>query len=356
MNASHALPDLLIGSYTGDSNGSGEGVSRVSSLPDGTLGEPRLAVEADSPSFLAVHSRLPVVYAVGEVAQTLSAFRLADTGILADAGILEPIGGAWPAGAAVCHVAVDPHGRFAVAACWGDGRVIAYDLDDQTGAITARREAAPAADPHAGARVPDRTSRAHASLFLPDGRVMTTDLGFDLARVWRWTPDAGLELDHEVTLPVGSGPRHLAQHPAGHVYIVTEYSIDVLVLTPDASGRFSLAAAVPVLAGGAHDGDAAAHISLDEGARHVHVTVRGANRIAVLGVRDGGARLEPIADVACGGDRPRHHLQREGVIHVANQRSSEVATFLIDPVTGIPEQLLQTVPTGTPTCLVALQG
>ncbi|HWU46410.1 MAG TPA: beta-propeller fold lactonase family protein [Humibacter sp.] len=356
MTSANALPDLLIGSYTADSNGQGEGISIAASAPDGSLAAPRLAAATDSPSFIAMHPALPVVYAVGETAQLLSAFRRAHD------GALTPLGAAWPAGEAVCHVVVDPLGRFAVTACWGDGQVIGYDLDTQTGAILSRRVAAPAVDPYADAdpyaaspaEAAPRQSRAHASLFLPDGRIMTTDLGFDLARVWRWQPGGGLVLDHEVTLPLGSGPRHLALHPAGQVYIVTEYSIQVLVLTADASGRFSLSSVAEVFAGGAHDGDSAAHISLDEAARHVHVTVRGANRVAVLQVRDGGVRLDAVADVPCGGDLPRHHLQRDGCIHVANQRSGDIATFRLDPATGIPSGSPQVLPTGSPTCLVPL--
>lgn len=346
---------IWIGSYTSDADGAGEGISRSVPTPGG-LAPAALAARTDSPSFLATHPALPVVYAVGEAAQTLTAFSVAEDDALTQLG--EP----QPAGVSACHVAVDPDGRFAVVACWGDGQVIAYDLDPVTGAIGARHAAAPAIDPHGAAAIAapapsaPRQSRAHASLFLPDGRVMTTDLGFDLARVWRWQQGTGLTLDHEVALAAGSGPRHLALHPNGTVYIVTEYSIEVLVLAPDASGRFALASVVPVFAGGPHDGDAAAHITIDETAAHVHVTVRGSDRIAVLDVLDEGARLRPAGDVPCGGTWPRHHLQRDGVIHVANQLSNDIATLRLDPATGIPDETIQTLSTGSPTCLVPLAG
>lgn len=358
MTVSTDLPGVLIGAYT-DDHGTADGVSRAATRADGALAEPRLAAAISSPSFVAAHPSLPVAYAVGEFTETLNVFRATDD------GALDRLGDPWPAGAAACHVAVDPHGRFAVVACWGDGRVVCYDLD-AGGGILNRREAAKAHDPHAAqAADPDyhqpegeapRQSRAHASLFLADGRVMTTDLGFDLARVWRYDPDAGLLLDHEVVLPFGSGPRHLALHPAGHVYIVTEYSTQVFVLSPDASGRFALAQSLSPLADGSHPGDAGAHISIDEAAAHVHVTVRGSNRIAVLDVLENGAALRAAGDVPCGGDWPRHHLQRDGVIHVTNQRSADITTWALDPATGIPARLLQTLKTGTPTCLIPFTG
>ncbi|WP_222122981.1 beta-propeller fold lactonase family protein, partial [Staphylococcus epidermidis] len=96
---------------------------------------------------------------------------------------LVPAGRDWPAGEAACHVAVDPQGRFVVVTCWGDGQVLLYELDDD-GGITARY-------PAAASLVSGRPSRAHASLMLDDGRVMTTDLGHDLLRVWNYVPSQG---------------------------------------------------------------------------------------------------------------------------------------------------------------------
>jgi 6-phosphogluconolactonase len=140
---------------------------------------------------------------------------------------LEAFGEPWPAGEATCHVAADPQGRFIVATCWGDGQVILYELDHD-GAITSRTSAAAAVDPHSTAPVDDeRPSRAHSSLMLPDGRVMTTDLGHDMVRVWQYVPGEGLQPDHQVVLPKGSGPRHMARHRSGTVFVDTEYSVEV---------------------------------------------------------------------------------------------------------------------------------
>jgi 6-phosphogluconolactonase len=364
------LSDLWCGSYTADSDGHGSGISVIRAGDNGALLPAQPAVAADSPSFLAEHPSLPVVYAVGEFAKTIQAYSIvgADQGAAdaADAAagaagadatggtpedptadLLRPLGDAWPAGEAVCHVTVDPAGRYAIAACWGDGQVLAYELD-QAGRITARHAAEAATDPYADG---DRQSRAHASIVLPDGRILTTDLGYDIARIWRYELGRGLVPDHEVTLPHGSGPRHPALHPSGHVYIVTEDSVEVVVLAPDAAGRYSIVHVASVMKGGSHDGDTAAHISVDESGEHVHVTVRGANRLAVLAVRDGGARLEPVTGVDCGGNWPRHHLQRGPVLHVANQLSDSITTFQLD-AGGVPTALLQTLPVGTPTCLI----
>ena len=75
--------DLIwTGSYTADSGGSGTGIGAVAAAADGTLRWLGVAAAADSPSFLAVHPSLPVVYAVAEQARTVRAYRRA--------------GGVWP--------------------------------------------------------------------------------------------------------------------------------------------------------------------------------------------------------------------------------------------------------------------
>ncbi|WP_396125332.1 lactonase family protein [Arthrobacter sp. CJ23] len=338
---------VWTGSYTADSNGNGKGIGALSLGADGHVASLGLATAADSPSFLAIHPELPVVYAVEEHAQTVRAYRPSG------ASGLDPLGGTWPAGPAACHVAVDPQGRFLVVACWGDGQVVLYELDHD-GGITSRHSAAPAVDPYgAGPGGEARPSRAHASLMLPDGRIMTTDLGHDLLRVWRYVPGEGLVADHQVVLPKGSGPRHLTRHSSGTVFVVTEYSIEVATVRPSPDGTFELAAIGPATAEGAFDGDSAAEIGLSPDGRHAYVGVRGSNRICVLRVTEDGTRLEPLADVPSGGNWPRHHLVRAGWLHVAHERSNDVVTFRLHPETGLPEGPISRVETGSPTALLA---
>ncbi|MFX1821601.1 beta-propeller fold lactonase family protein [Pseudarthrobacter sp. CC4] len=109
-----AQDDLIwTGSYTADGGGRADGIGALAAHAEGSLEWLETAVKADSPSFLAVHPALPVVYAVAEQRGMVRAFRR--TG---DFG-LEPLGGPQPAGDATCHVAVDPRCRFLTAACWG---------------------------------------------------------------------------------------------------------------------------------------------------------------------------------------------------------------------------------------------
>lgn len=355
---------IWTGSYTADSGGHGAGIGAVSANPDGTLTWLGTATKADSPSFVAVHPSLPMVYAVGETAKTVQAYRRRG-----EFG-LEAAGDPWAAGEAACHVAVDPEGRFLIVACWGNGQVLLYELDAE-GGITARYSAEPSVDPHGDANTADggRPSRAHASLMLADGRIMTTDLGHDLLRVWQYIPGAGLASDHEVVLPKGSGPRHLVQHPGGTVFVVSEYSIEVFAVRA-ASGtgqqaQFELVGRGPATSGGAQDGDSAAEIALSPDGRHAYVGVRGSNRISVLQMQSDSSdtttsgavghtagQLRPVADYPSGGDWPRHHLVLNGWLHVAHERSHDVTTFRLDPETGMPGDVHHRLVAGSPTALI----
>lgn len=338
--------DLMwTGTYTSDGGGRADGIGVLAAHGDGSLEWLGTAVKADSPSFVAVHPTLPVVYAVAEHRKMVRAFRR--TGNFG----LEPLGDSQPAGEAACHVAVDPRGRFLTAACWGDGQVLLYELDDD-GGMAGCFPSAPSVDPHASLNPGElRQSRAHASLMLADGRVMTTDLGHDTVRVWNYVSGTGLVADHEVAFPFGSGPRHLVQHQSGNVFVVSEYSVEVFVVRPEA-GTFELIFRGPATSGGRLPDDSAAEICLGRDGRFAYVGVRGSNIISVLEVGTGGTELIPVQDAPSGGNWPRHHVVRGTWLHVAHERSNNVATFALNDVTGVPTELIDDVETPSPTALV----
>lgn len=355
--AALSVDSLWCGSYTSP-NGEGIGIAllHTPSLASADVAACSVvtAADADSPSFLAQHPTLPVLYAVSEFEGTVQAYRRAGE------SALEPIGSAWPAGPAACHIFVDPDCRFLVVAAYGDGAVLYFELD-AAGLITSRQSAAHSVDPYAaGARhsgaeqVQDaaRQSRAHATAQLPDGRILTTDLGHDLLRVWQIDAETGLVLDQELPLGEGTGPRHLAVHHSGHVYVVTEYSNEVLVIGHNPNGLLEVVDRLSATTLGSQPGDAAAEISLNEAGTRVYVTVRGSNRLSTLAVQADGARLELIGDVDCGGNWPRHHLQRGNWLFVANQLSDEVSVFALDADSGLPSTPLGSIPVGSPTCLI----
>lgn len=333
---------LLCGTYTPDA-GNGEGIYALAMDASGRVSDHRLVARADSPSFIATHPNLPVVYAACESDGTVRAWSVSDV------GDLEPLGDGIHAGEAVCHVVVDPRGRYLVASCYGDGSVVYVPLRVD-GGLGSPVVAEAAHDPHAAEKVADRVSRAHAALVLHDGRVLTIDIGFDLLRVWD-VGDAGLELAGHGALPLGSGPRHAVQHPAGEIYTISEYSTEIFVSRADSEGNVVTGQHHPATfadyAGPAHG----CEVTLTDDGRVLHATTRGPNVITTFSIHDEGQRLVPVGDTPCEGDWPRHQLEYDGRLYVANQFSDSVTAFVVDPQTGTPTYDA-THAIGTPACLI----
>ncbi|WP_109208795.1 MULTISPECIES: beta-propeller fold lactonase family protein [Microbacterium] len=399
-----------LGGYTADMDGSATGLGMLlaGAADDGSAGGALAfagdVAATDSPSWLAAHpgsaslSKGDVVYAALEARQQVQAFRR--TGEAAFAPLGDPV----PAGEAVCHVAVSPDGRFLVAGCWGDGRVVRMDLD-AAGRPSSPAIAAAAADPYgpeaaasasaagdldlaAAARalreaagtefahlVPDhdqdapaptdsaeeeaRPSRAHQAVFLPGGLIATTDLGLDLVRFWR-DGGRGLRLVQEVALPKGSGPRHMVWHPSGHLYVVTELSCELFVLAPSAPASGSGAEVWRLVGGtplgaGTLPGDSAAELAASRDGEFLYAGVRGSNTIATLRVRGAGESVAPVALVDAGVDWPRHHVVVRDILLVAGQRSDEVASLTLDVRTGVPGRVRHRTAAPAPTCLLPVR-
>lgn len=334
---------LWVGCYTSDMGGKGQGVVALGRDPNGSLVPLGPPSPIESPSFLALHPSQPVLYAVSEGARTVGAYRYGGD------GTLSAIGAPAAAGEYVCHVAVDPDGRFLVASCWGDGSVVLVELEPD-GSLGARHTGAPSVDPYGQAR----QSRAHACLMLGNGQAVTSDLGHDQLRFWRFSAADGLEQLGTERLPFGSGPRHFAQSSRGIVYVVTEYSAELALLYPVAQGpghvALELQAMLPISPRGALPGDAAAEVCLSADERHLYVGVRGSDRICTLRVNADGTAT-PLDEVACGGVWPRHHCVDRQRLIVALERSNAIAIFELQAdgrVLGLP----QLMPAGSPSCVL----
>jgi 6-phosphogluconolactonase (cycloisomerase 2 family) len=357
-----------LGGYGAAMDGSADGIGLLAGdegREASTLAYRGAVVETPSPSWLAQHPSLDVVYAALEGDSAVQAFSRSGE------AALTPLGSPAAVGQYVCHVAVAPNGSALIASCYGDGRVVRFDLDAEGRIVPSKPDAAAALraalfgepDPDAPAATPpgdgiaasdpyavggDRVSHAHAAVFLPDGRVATTDLGFDLVRFWRQS-GSGLVLDHEVVLPLGTGPRHMVLHPSGHLHVVTEYSCEVFTLARAADGTWSVVSVTltsPIAEVGK---DFPAELARSRDGQFLYTALRGSNTIAALRVRGGGEGLESVALADSGVDWPRHHLIHEGKMLVAGQRSDTITLIDLDERTGAPLGIRHEAQVPTPT-------
>ncbi|GGS54987.1 hypothetical protein GCM10010156_12210 [Planobispora rosea] len=315
-----------IGGYTPDTGGSGSGIVLV----DLETLERRGGAPASGPSFLALHPRLPVLYAVGESEQgTVEVFSRGESGALTSLARRSS------EGSSPCHLAVNPAGTLLAVANYGDGTVSVHGIDG-AGLLTGVR-----AFPHR------EGAHAHQATFGPDGVLYVTDLGTDEVRrflVREGSPEHVAEHPGgPVRLAPGMGPRHLAwagDHRGGQWYVAGE--LDGTVRAYDSGWREVAAVAASAAGGKNHP----SHLEV-RGDR-VYVANRGPNTIGVFA----GPDLARVAEVPCGGDWPRHFAVAAGHMYVANQNSGDVAVLPLKD--GIPQEAGRVLATGTPSCVLPL--
>ena len=81
----------------------------------------------------------------------------------------------------------------------------------------------------------------------------------------------------QVVLPLGTGPRHMVQHPSGHLYVVAELSCEVFVLGAGCRGHRGGSSGGRRSARARCDGDTAAEISTSRDGEFLYAGVRGSN-------------------------------------------------------------------------------
>lgn len=339
---SHDAELVFVGCYTGEGGGTGEGVVVLRRDPHtGALTRTGVAARTPSPSFLARHPELPVLYAVNELAEgTVSAWSVAGDGVLTPLAV-QPTGGGHP-----CHLAVTADGRHLLAANYGSGSVTVLPLD----AAGVPGERSDLVQHDGRGPDPDRQEGSHAHMVAPDpagAGVLAVDLGADRVFRYRLDPVSGRLTAQApaIVAAAGSGPRHLARHPDGTLLLVGELAGTLTGYRPDpATGALSAGAAV-----GTSDRPAPvlpSEIAISRDGRFAYVANRGPDTVAVF------AQGERVAEVASGGAWPRHLALIGDHLYVANERSHSVVTFAVGAEDGVPWPAGEPTSVPSPTCVL----
>jgi 6-phosphogluconolactonase (cycloisomerase 2 family) len=337
---------VFVGCYTGESGGAGEGIALLRRDPaTGVLSRHGVVARTPSPSFLAQHPDLPVLYAVNELgAGTVSAFSVADDGHLTLLAV-RGTGGGHP-----CHLAVPAGGRHLVVANYGTGSVTVLPLDGD-GAPGERTDLL---DLQGGGPHPDRQEGPHAHMVAPDPYtpdVLVVDLGADRVLRLRLDPVSGRLSDGPpaIVAEAGTGPRHLVRAGDGAVLLVGELAANLTWYRPGPhGGRLEMAGAVATSTGAAPVSPS--EISMGGDGRFVYVANRGPDTVSVFSTEGGSVRY--VDEVPAGGVWPRHMVLLGEHLYVANERSHTVTTFRIDPESGLPVAQGDPTPQPSPTCLL----
>jgi 6-phosphogluconolactonase len=351
----HAGP-VFIGTSSGKDSGS-KGIYFADFDADtGKLTVPALAVEYQSPGFLALHPTLPILYACGQPAKPFpdSSHSVAAFGIGTDQS-LTFIGETSSGGKGACHVAVDGTGLTLAVANYGDGSFASIRLDEK-GRLLERVSLI--CNQGSGPNLPRQDgAHAHGVYFdQANKRFFMPDLGLD--RVFVYPFDAATSKLGEPKAPIttapGSGPRHIAFSPdEKHCYVLNELSNTILI-TSHAGGEFKALGTVPTLPADFTGKNTSAEIEVHPSGRFVYSSNRGHDSIAVF-KRDADTGLLTFLQRAnCGGKTPRHFkIDPTGKwLLCGHQASNTICVLPLDPEAGLLGEAGEAVACPAPICLL----
>jgi len=346
-----------IGTYTGP-NSQGIYAARFNSS-NGAAESPTLAAEIVNPSFLALHPKLDVLYAVTELGNdgktngSVSAFSMDRK-----TGSLKLINTVSSGGGGACHLVADKTGRMLVVANYGSGSTASFPIlpDGRLGEIASlMRHATPVSD------IPrQQRPHAHGVVLSPDNRfVFVPDLGLDQILAYRIDPAAAKLAPHDppfAEVKQGSGPRHFAFHPSGKfAYALSEIGSLVTAFSYDAkAGKLTSIGAVTTLPAGFKGQNHTAEIEIDAKGRFLYASNRGHDSIAVFSIDAKKGTLKTVQTISTGGSIPRNFkLDPTGrYLLAANQKTNKIAVFSVDPKKGLLTPTGKAIDVFAPVCII----
>ena len=340
---------VYFGVYTGKGDTDSKGIYR-SKFDDktGKLTEPELAAEMGSPSFVTIHPNKKSLYAVGEGGGKdggpVVAFALD-----AKTGALTKLNEGTSGGSGPCHIVISPKGDFAAIANYGGGSTCVYavepdgKLGKRLGFVQHKgngKDKGRQGAPH-----------AHCCAFNATGdHLYTVDLGIDKVKVFHVSAKKGLEEDEEedVTMPAGSGPRHIAFAPnaKGRFYVCGELDSTVNFVK---SGKVvqslsTLPKATP--------GNSTAECIVSPDGKFVYVSNRGHNSIAIFKVQNDGM-LEAAGHITGDIKIPRNfNIDPSGHwMLIASQDGGKVGVYELDRSSGNAKETANTAKVSKCVCV-----
>ncbi|MEZ8502511.1 lactonase family protein [Vibrio splendidus] len=315
---------LTIGCYT-DTPSKSQGVYQTQlDLETGKLLPLELIAECHNPSF--VTATKSGIYTASEVEQKklpkLIHIPNVDPQIASNTGL---ISGDHP-----CHVAIDPHNKFAITSQYSSGTFDIFSLSIN-GNIDKRLKTIKMVG--SGPNKERQTSpHAHQCLFLQNSpQFVTVDLGTDRINFYCFDEEQEEFLDEpmqSIKAPAGNGTRHLIFNKAeDKAYVICELSETILILEKSL-GIWNIVDEVDALPN-MEKGEAAAAIKLSPDEQFLYVSCRHQSRISSFSVDSEAQKLTFIDSYDVEGKFPRDfHITDNGQwLVAANQHSNNITSF-----------------------------
>lgn len=323
---------------------------------DRNTGELRLlggTAGIENPTYLDFDESISVLYAASEVGESKVAAYSANL-VNGELTILnvQPTGSS-----GACHVSRTSDGKYLLTTGYSDGTisVLALEEDGKVGEIVSKIK-------HSGRGLrDDRQSEAHPHSVFEDPHhkyIVVSDLGMDDVNLYRL--DEGKLVTHrEISLPPGSGPRHVAFHPSGKwVYGTNELNSTVTAYAYDATfGDLKILQHASTLPEDVvMDNNTSSHLLVAPCGRWLYASNRGHDSIVQYVIDQDTGMLRAVNWVSSGGKTPRHfNILPGGFLLTANQDSSLVASYRIDPETGNLVSTGYTLEVTRPVCICPVE-
>ena len=185
-------------------------------------------------------------------------------------------------------------------------------------------------------------------------------VGADKVFIYQFDPKANPELPltpaktAAVSLPAGSGPRHLLFSADGkHAWLTMEMSAQVAVFDYN-DGVLTQTQLVDLAAGQPTSDKAAAALHASADGKFLYVSNRGtANQLVVFSIDPATGQLKELQKRSVDGDHPREFsLDPSGkFLLIANQKSNEIVVVERDGKTGLLGKTVQKLPMDAPSDL-----
>ena len=302
------------------------------------------AAELGRANWAVNHPRLPIIYfAQGSRDSTLGPGAVIGFRIDLGGGALNKWCEMSAGGTGTTYLAFDHLSNTILGANFGGAQIFAAPVksDGTLGEVISQ-----VAVSGSGPTRRQASAHPHSVALDPSGRwLVAADLGAD--RLWvfpfdRRTRQIGADdaaASRHFALPPGAGPRHISFHPNGRsLYLVEELSADIVAFAWDAkAGRLAqvqrLSTDDPAFTGTR----SAAEVTVSRDGRFVYVSNRSDHMMVVYSVDSRSGRLKQLQRIAAGGTMPWHfaiHASNRWLI-AANRDADTLAVFRINPRTGL---------------------
>jgi 6-phosphogluconolactonase len=340
---------------TRERNARGDGINvyRVDAMT-GYWAHVQLVSGLANPSYLAFDRSKQFLYAVHGDLSDISAFS-----IEAATGKLTLINSAGTSGKNPVHLAIDPTNRYIIVANHSSSSVVLLvrNPDGSVGRLADKVTLAGQIGPH---RIEQPFPKPHQVEFDPSGRfVIVPDKGLDQVFTFRIDAVAGKLAQVDAGTPrarEGSGPRHVAFHPASSfAYVVGELDSTVTAHHFDAAtGRLTPFQILPTLPDTFVGNSRAAEVAVSRNGRFLYASNRGYDSIAAFSINQNDGRLTPAGWTDTQGKTPRFFAlgPAEHSLFAANEESDSIVPFKVDDHTGTLSPAGAAVHNGSPVCIV----